>query len=89
MRSDPSNGLSLICPARSCTSSMTGDNVITDGKVDWRKLKQQLTDIRSNTTIKAGIPWFDDWMKLEDQTKELFQWSKHLNENLHLGLGRH
>ena len=65
-------------------TSMTGDNVITDGQVDWHKLKQQLTDIRSNTTIKADIPWFDDWMKLEDQTKELFQWSKHLNENLHL-----
>ncbi|MGM0952146.1 MAG: hypothetical protein ACQEW7_04085 [Pseudomonadota bacterium] len=63
---------------------MTGDNVITDGKVDWRKLKQQLTDIEKNTTIKTDIPWFDGWLKLEDQSKELFQWSKRLNENLHL-----
>ncbi|MCE3027083.1 hypothetical protein [Salinicola sp. DM10] len=60
------------------------DSVITQGKVDWKKLKQQLTDISGSTSIKTDIPWFDDWMKLEDQHKELFQWSEHINENLQI-----
>lgn len=60
------------------------DSVITQGKVDWKKLKQQLTDISGSTSIKTDIPWFDEWMKLEDQHKELFQWSEHINENLQI-----
>ncbi|KAA0020813.1 hypothetical protein F0A16_03260 [Salinicola corii] len=60
------------------------DSVITQGKVDWKKLKNQLTDIGDGTSIKVDIPWFDDWMKLEDQHKELFQWSEHINENLQI-----
>ncbi|MGM0951412.1 MAG: hypothetical protein ACQEW7_00385 [Pseudomonadota bacterium] len=65
------------------TPMAAGDSVITDGRLDWNKLKKQLTDIEKNTTIKTDIPWFDDWLKLEDQSKELFQWSKRLNESLH------
>ncbi|OLO03843.1 hypothetical protein [Salinicola socius] len=60
------------------------DSVVTQGKVDWKKLKNQLTDIGDGTSIKVDIPWFDDWMKLEDQHKELFQWSEHINENLQI-----
>jgi len=35
-------------------TSTAGDNVITDGRLDWNKLKKQLTDIKKNTTIKAS-----------------------------------
>jgi hypothetical protein len=35
-------------------TSTAGDNVITDGRLDWNKLKKQLIDIEKNTTIKAS-----------------------------------
>ncbi|MFC0337339.1 hypothetical protein SAMN05421848_1876 [Kushneria avicenniae] len=58
------------------------NSVLTNGQVDWKKLKNQLSDISGQTSIKTDIPWFDDWMKLEDQNKELFQWSKNINQDL-------
>lgn len=63
---------------------MGDDNLITDGQLDWSKLKKQITDIADGTTIKTDIVWFDDWLKVEDQSKDLFEWSKRLNENLNL-----
>ncbi|SPJ33561.1 hypothetical protein [Kushneria phyllosphaerae] len=59
-----------------------GESVLTNGQVDWKKLKKQLNDISGNTSIKTDIPWFDDWMKLDDQHKELFHWSDKLNQDL-------
>jgi len=69
------------------TAPMGDENVLTDGRVDWNKLKQQITDIANNTAIKMDVPWFDDWLEIEDQSKDLFQWSKRLNENLNLADG--
>ncbi|PPK53123.1 hypothetical protein, partial [Marinobacter persicus] len=66
------------------TAPVGDDNLLTDGAVDWNKLKQQITDIANNTAIKMDVPWFDDWLEIEDQSKDLFQWSKRLNENLNL-----
>jgi hypothetical protein len=66
------------------TAPMGDDNLLTDGAVDWNKLKQQITDIANNTAIKMDVPWFDDWLEIEDQSKDLFQWSKRLNESLNL-----
>lgn len=63
---------------------MGDDNLITDGQLDWSKLKKQITDIADGTTIKTDIVWFDDWLKVEDQSKDLFEWSRRLNENLNL-----
>ena len=69
------------------TAPVGDDNLLTDGAVDWNKLKQQITDIANNTAIKMDVPWFDDWLEIEDQSKDLFQWSKRLNENLNLADG--
>ncbi|MBZ9559472.1 MULTISPECIES: hypothetical protein [unclassified Modicisalibacter] len=58
------------------------DGLLSGGRIDWDTLKRQLDAINSDTRIKQDVPWFEDWLKLEDQDKELFQWSARLNEDL-------
>ncbi|WP_444985486.1 hypothetical protein [Halomonas mongoliensis] len=60
----------------------TDGSVLTEGKVDWDKLAQQMTAVRSAAKIKLDFPWFDDWLKLEKETVELFKWSEEINKNL-------
>ena len=57
-------------------------SVLTEGKVDWDKLAQQMTAVRSAAKITLDFPWFDDWLKLEKETVELFKWSEEINKNL-------
>ncbi|WP_343795006.1 hypothetical protein, partial [Sphingomonas trueperi] len=60
----------------------TDGSVLTEGKVDWDKLAQQMTAVRSAAKITLDFPWFDDWLKLEKETVELFKWSEEINKNL-------
>lgn len=70
-------------------NSTTGQNdisgsVITNGRVDWNKLHQQMTNVRGEAKIKADFPWFDDWLQLDKTTIDLFKWSEEINRNLEL-----
>ncbi|MBY5983685.1 hypothetical protein KUW18_06205 [Halomonas sp. DP5Y7-2] len=58
------------------------ESVMTDGLVDWEKLRSQLEEFATTGKIQIDFPWFDDWLKKEETTIDLFKWSKALNENL-------
>lgn len=57
-----------------------GDNsVIKDGKIDTKKLREQLTNVKGNTSFKFS--WFDDWLKHSDGG-ELLEWATAVNDDL-------
>lgn len=58
------------------------ESVLSNGQVDWDKLTRQMSDVRGQAKIKLDFPWFDDWLKLDKQTVDLFKWSEEINRNL-------
>lgn len=61
-----------------------GENIITNGQVDWEKLRQQMSNARGEAKIKADFPWFDEWLQLDKTSTDLFKWSEEINRNLEL-----
>ncbi|MGQ7247318.1 hypothetical protein ACUN9Y_08280 [Halomonas sp. V046] len=59
-----------------------GGSVLTNGRVDWDKLHRQMTNVRGEAKIKIDFPWFDDWLKAEKESVDLFKWSAEINRNL-------
>ncbi|USZ50113.1 hypothetical protein [Halomonas sp. DN3] len=58
------------------------ESVLTGGRVDSDKLIRQMTDVRGQAKIKADFPWFEEWLKKDKETLDLFKWSEAINRNL-------
>lgn len=58
------------------------DIVNTEGRVDWETLKTHLQTLQGR--LSGENAWIEGWWALEDQEKELFQWSEAINQNLAL-----
>ncbi|MCA0973984.1 hypothetical protein LCL99_05845 [Halomonas denitrificans] len=56
--------------------------VLTNGRVDTDKLVRQMVNVSGEAKVKADFPWFEDWLKKEKETVDLFKWSEAINENL-------
>ncbi|MFP5302820.1 hypothetical protein R2R70_16555 [Cobetia sp. SIMBA_158] len=59
------------------------DIVDSAGQVDWITLRDQIQSLSNKLDGKE--PWIDGWLALEDQEKELYQWSQATNVNLQVG----
>ncbi|MBY6031383.1 hypothetical protein KUV41_18635 [Halomonas sp. DP8Y7-1] len=56
--------------------------VLNNGRVDTDKLVRQMVNVSGEAKVKADFPWFEDWLKKEKETVDLFKWSEAINENL-------
>ncbi len=59
------------------------DIIDSAGQVDWVTLRDQIQSLSNKLDGKE--PWIDEWLALEDQEKELYQWSQATNVNLQVG----
>ncbi|MBY6206509.1 MULTISPECIES: hypothetical protein [Halomonas] len=63
-------------------SGNASQTVLTNGRVDTDKLVRQMVNVSGEAKLKADFPWFEDWLKKEKETVDLFKWSEAINENL-------
>ncbi|MDH2291443.1 hypothetical protein QD172_09280 [Cobetia sp. 10Alg 146] len=64
------------------------DDVLEKGEVVWDYIYSQLKDQSISKTLKTDFTWFDEWLKKDKDTVDLYKWTKELNKQLNFKYSR-